>query len=103
MRHPVDRIISDFHYRRSGAYLVEIKQRNPQVITPDIDFNSKIDSNYDIDTLTLMLILNDLDLKYGNMAQELILLRKKQKNPEVISPHIHMNNKIDNDSDIDTI
>ena len=33
VRHPVDRIISDFHYRRSGAYLVELKEKNPEVIS----------------------------------------------------------------------
>ena len=33
VRDPVDRIISDFHYRRSGAYLVEIKEKNPEVLS----------------------------------------------------------------------
>ena len=71
VRHPVDRIISDFHYRRSGAYLVEIKQKNPEVITPHIHINKKIDNDSDIDTLTMMLILNsdieyNLDFKDGN-------------------------------------
>ena len=38
VRHPVDRIISDFYYRRSGAYVVERKLEYPNEPWPDSSF-----------------------------------------------------------------
>ena len=41
VRHPVDRIISDFYYRRSGAYVVERRLQYPDEPWPDPEFLRK--------------------------------------------------------------
>ena len=45
VRHPVDRIISDFHYRRSGAYVVASRRDHPADPWPQIPFLRLLDDS----------------------------------------------------------